>query len=193
MKSMVKNTALLLSILLLCAVSVQAECAVVTANADTIKTSSTVATNTNSEDTDVFIPNEQEKITVEQIREVQKLALAVRFQIEGTSMYFDDPSFAKDVTTNMDQRGKAGLTAKVAAKVLKAGLNKMGKKGYTMLAEKTGLKAIGLNWTVINSIADVLAGWSGRLETGIKSALTKCGFNNYWAGVGARLITVLFF
>jgi len=98
---------------------------------------------------------------------------------------FLDPSYGQTIISNTEKSGKAGLTAKAAAKLMKAGLKKMGKKAYTKIAKTTGLQAVGLNWTAINKVANYAGNFGGKIET----ALKKVGLNNYWAGVASRVIS----
>jgi len=52
---------------------------------------------------------------------------------------------------------------------------------------------VKLNWTTINGISNKLANFDGKVEDGLKSALKKSGFSNYWAGVTAKFISFIFF
>lgn len=107
--------------------------------------------------------------------------------------YFNDPEYSNQLVTNIEKRGKAGLTAKVAAKLLKAGLKKMGQKEYDRLAKYTGLAMVDLNWKAINKVADIFAGFGGTIESALKKSLKSVGLNDYWAGVAARVIDTVFF
>lgn len=92
-----------------------------------------------------------------------------------------------------DSFGKFGLTAKAAAKVLKAALHKLGRKGYDKIANSTGLGLVKLNFKTMTKIVDYLDNFDGQAGDVLKKILMKyLHFNNFWAGLTAGTITTIF-
>jgi len=199
MRIMVKETSLLLAGLMLCTLGVQTGSALSDAHADTVDSTTTVKDSSTTDswagmdfNHPVFNQDVSNQLTEGQVQQVQSILLRIRASIQNDPSDFVDPSYAKTMINNMDQRGKAGMTAKAAAKLLKAGLKKMGKKEYEKIAKSSGLELIGLNWKRINQAAELAAAFDGKIETVLQKVLMEVGLNKTAAGIASRTISFIF-
>lgn len=203
MKSYVKYASIMFSTALVGAALVQSGFAVKEAHAATLTDQTQVSQKGFSSNTDdnlfnsgvpiIITNNHDEELTPSQRFQVNQLIEKIGDFAEANSSSFEDPAIGQQIVANTQMRGKAGLAAKAGAKILKAALKKMGKKGFDKMATWTGMKAVGINWGVINKIADVFAGFGGTVESALKKAFKSIGFNSYWAGVAARAVSIAFF
>lgn len=117
--------------------------------------------------------------------------------INETKSEFIDPSIADELMINTNGlilgnqyimqkpragneytiQGKLTMSAKAAAKAIRAVMNKIGKKAWNKMVKKmeqsTGISLPWFHWKTINGILDWLAGFKGTVEDALTQFLVK--------------------
>lgn len=84
---------------------------------------------------------------------------------------FVDKGYAQQLETNINKRGKGTMAAKVAAKAMKAALNKIGPTAWNNTVKKMGLASMPIaNWKGINKVLDIAVNSSGTIEDALVNA-----------------------
>lgn len=123
MNKIIKSSALVFSTLLIGTTISQTGLAMKKVYAD----EAVVAGSSNGIDPDNPIINtgsgdDDTQLSSQQRQDVENIEEKFTNEAEANSQEFNDPNYANEIVSNTEVRGKAGLTAKAAAKVLKAGL-----------------------------------------------------------------------
>ncbi|TPR50763.1 hypothetical protein [Apilactobacillus micheneri] len=162
--------------------------------------------NTNSD-------NVQNRIDEQSLNNAVNISNMLNSLSSSDKQDFNDQSYLQDLTNKMnlmtgkidkvdsiyiqehqfDNFGKVGLTAKAAAKILKAGLHKLGRKGYEKIAKASGLDLVKLNFKTMTKIVDYLDNFNGQAGDVLKQFLMNhLGFNDFMAGLTAGTIVNIF-
>ncbi|UVJ06073.1 hypothetical protein [Staphylococcus aureus] len=141
---------------------------------------------------------ETAKAVDKEMKQREKIGNALLEEIDNSKKDFKDPSVTeklkgqvRDYKNGVAERGKATITAKAGAKVIRATVNKIGEKAWDKLVAKientTGTKLVMFHYQSINKFCDILTGFEGNLAEGIATGLTNnFGFNKQFAYIVAR-------
>ncbi|TPR50756.1 hypothetical protein [Apilactobacillus micheneri] len=172
-----------------------------------VKTNNVENTNSNG------MQDNQDNIDKQLLNNENNLSSSLNSLSSSDKQDFNDQSYLQDLTNKMnlmtgnidkvdpvyiqehqfDNFGKFGLTAKAAAKILKAGLHKLGRKGYEKIAKASGLDLVKLNFNTMTSIVDYLDNFNGQVGSVLKKFLMNhLGFNSFFTGLTAGTIVNVF-
>lgn len=120
-----------------------------------------------------------------------------------TQSEFVDPSVAsqllttQETTTGIQPRGKITYSAKAGAKIIKATMNKVGKKAWNKMISKvesmTGTELVIFHWESINKFLDFAANSGDTIEGALTSYLVKHGFNKTVAKYVSKAFVLVVF
>lgn len=120
--------------------------------------------------------------------------------IESTpSSEFKDPKVKKELMNNIkksEERGKVTITAKAAAKGMKALMKKMGRSGWNAVVKKvenaTGTELVMFHYDQVTNIVNLLANSQEKAQTAISKILVnKFGFNKNVANAVAYTFVLI--
>lgn len=120
--------------------------------------------------------------------------------IESTpSSDFKDPNVKEELMSNIkksEERGKVTITAKAAAKGMKALMKKMGRAGWNAVVKKvenaTGTELVMFHYDQVTNIVNLLANSQEKAQTAISKILVnKFGFNKNVANAVAYTFVLI--
>lgn len=132
-----------------------------------------------------FTNSSEEDLTEQQRQDVVSIQLKLIDIVPAIANEFHDVQYANEIVSNSEKRSIAGMSGKSVGIALKLTLQRIGKRAYNKLAQRTGLASMGLTWGVMNQIADRLIAYGGS----VKGAITANGVSNYNAGIAASIIS----
>lgn len=134
---------------------------------------------------------------------------ALENAVLDTQDEFVDPSVAENILFNIHKAeaqenlnsntiqpyGKLTMSAKAAAKAIKALMKKVGKKSWNDMVEKvenaTGTELVLFHWESINTLIDYLSDSGDTVEDAITKFLVKHGFNKTLASYIAKAFVLI--
>lgn len=144
------------------------------------------------------IENSNEQMTAEEYIKYKEAWIKAIDEMPESD--FKDPSAKQDMKNSIaksEERGKATLAAKAAAKSIKAVMKKVGKKGWNKLVKKvestTGTELVALHYESITGLLNLLANSQEKATTVISKYLRQnAGLNKATAdAVAATFVTIV--